>query len=211
MKALWLTYIAVSRYSAAMLRPTVTTVPLAAALLAFGGSVREARADTRPVSVGPYAQVGIGGKAMIGKAEKHAAAGTGFVLHAGTDLFKWLSVGGRLDLSNHGATVPAPPEGEYMQFYGLAGEARLSLSTGPVAFYAEGSLGYAAVSTNLLEKVNILEPGQRLSPTFSAGGGLEYQLQNRHYAFGLGGDWLMYQKFDRIQAVSALAHLRYTY
>lgn len=195
-----------------MLRPTLTAALLAAAQLALGvGTIAAAYADDRPVSVGPYAQVGIGGKAMIGKADKHAATGTGFVLHAGTDLFQWLSVGGRLDLSNHEATVPAPPEGEYMQFYGAAAEARLSMSIGPVALYAEGSLGYAAVSTNLLEKVNILAPGQRFSPTFGAGGGLEYQLQNRHYAIGVGGDWLMYQGFDRIQAVSALAHLRYTY
>ncbi len=183
---------------------------MAATLVALT-SARSARADTRPVSVGPYAQVGIGGQAMIGKAKQHAAKGSNFVLHAGTDLFKWFSVGGRLDLSNHEATVPAPPTGEYMQFYGLAGEARLSVNIGPVAIYAEGSLGYSAVSTNILEKVNILEPGQRFSPTLGGGGGLEYQLQNRHYAFGLGGDWVMYQKFDRIQAVSVLGQLRYTY
>lgn len=193
-----------------MLR-SITAIALVS-LGAFSmGASPLAQAEDRPVSVGPYAQVGIGGKSMIGKASKHAAAGSNLVLHAGTDLFQWFSVGARLDLANHEATVPAPPQGEYMQFYGLAGEARLSVRIGPIALYAEGSLGYSAVSTNLLEKVNVLKPGQRFSPTLGAGGGLEYQLHNRHYAIGLGGDWVTYQAFDRIQAVSALAHLRYTY
>lgn len=182
----------------------------ALALVTLGASSL-AQADARPVSVGPYAQVGVGGKAMIGKASKHTDIGTNLVLHAGTDLFQWLSVGARLDLANHEATVPAPPEGEFVQFYGFAGEARLSVSIGPVGLYAEASLGYSAVSTNLLEKVNVLEPGQRFSPTLGAGGGLEYQLQNRHYALGLGGDWITYEAFDRIQAVSVVANVRYTY
>lgn len=170
-----------------------------------------AEAQDRPFSVGPYAQVDVGGKAMLGKNKSHAAMGPTMALHLGTDLFQWLSVGGRLDLASHEATVPAPPEGEYTQLYGASGEARLSIAIKQVSIYAEGSFGYSAVSTNILEKVGLLEPGERFSPTIGAGGGLEYQLQNRHYAFGLGGEWTLYTAFSKLQTASAHGYLRYTY
>jgi hypothetical protein len=153
----------------------------------------------------------VGGNAAIGKAKDYAALGPALRIQAGTDLFQWLSVGGRVSLASHEATVPAPPEGEYMQFYEGAAEARLSLNIGRIAVYAEGTFGYSAVSTNILEKVDILEPGERYSPTIGAGGGLEYQLQNRHYAFGVGGHWTLFQAFDNMQMAGALGHMRYTY
>lgn len=168
-------------------------------------------ADDRPVSVGPYAQVSVGGKGPIAKAKSYAAEGPALRIQVGSDLFQWLSVGGRVSLSSHEATVPAPPEGEYMQIYEGAAEARLSFNIGRIAVFAEGTLGYSAVSTNILEKVDLLEPGERYSPTLGAGGGLEYQLQNRHYAFGLGGHWTLYQAFGGMQMAAAVAHMRYTY
>ena len=170
-----------------------------------------AESDDRPVSVGPYAQVSVGGNATIGKAKDYAAEGPALRIQAGTDLFQWLSVGGRVSLATHEATVPAPPEGEYMQFYEAAGEARLSFNIGRIAVYAEGTLGYSAVSTNILEKVDLLEPGEKYSPTIGAGGGVEYQLQNRHYAFGIGGHWTLYQAFESMQMAGAMGHMRYTY
>ena len=184
----------------------------ASLLLALGSVAPEAQAeDDRPVSVGPYAQVSIGGKDTLGKTKSYAARGPSLRIQAGTDLFQWFSLGGRVELATHEATVPAPPEGEYMQFYDVAGEARLSANIWRIAVYAEGTLGYSAVSTNILEKVDILEPGERYSPTLGAGGGLEYQLQNRHYAFGVGGHWTLYTAFEAMQTASALAHMRYTY
>ncbi len=170
-----------------------------------------AQSEDRPVSVGPYAQVSVGGNAAIGEAKDYAAVGPALRIQAGSDLFQWLSVGGRLSMATHEATVPAPPEGEYMQFYEAAGEVRLSFNIGRIAVFAEGTLGYSAVSTNILEKVDLLEAGERYSPTIGAGGGLEYQLQNRHYAFGIGGHWTLFQAFASMQMVGALGHMRYTY
>lgn len=188
-----------------------TSLGVGALVATMGVAVPDGLADDRPVSVGPYAQVSIGGKAPIGKSKSYAAEGPTMRIQAGSDLFRWLSVGARVELASHEATVPAPPEGEYMQFYDAAAEARLSANIGRIAVYAEGTLGYSAVSTNILEKVKILEPGERFSPTLGAGGGLEYQLQNRHYAFGLGAHWTLYTGFEDMQTAGALAHMRYTY
>ena len=46
------------------------------------------------------------------------------------------------------------PLSSLMQFYGLAGEARLTVPIGPIGIYAEGSLGYGYISTNILESVD---------------------------------------------------------
>ncbi len=189
----------------------VRSALLALSLGAASALALPAHAEDRPVSVGPYAQVSVGGQKMVGKTKRRTNEGPKFALRVGTDLFSWFSVGGRLDIASHEVVLPRPPQGEYTQFYGGAGEARLSLSIGPVAVFAEGSLGYTMVSTNVLETVDILEPGERFTPTIGAGGGLEYQLQNRHYAFGLGGEWNNLTEFARMHTVSVSAHMRYTY
>lgn len=193
----------VSSVGASLLVVSVLTISALTAPLA--------NADTRPVSVGPYAQFGIGAQKMVGKTKRRTNEGPAFGLRLGTDVFSWLSVGGRLGLASHEVVLPRPPEGEYTQLYSGAGEARLSLSMGPLAVYAEGTLGYTMISTNVLETVDILEPGERFSPLIGAGGGLEYQLQNRHYAFGLGGEWNMRTEFAKMHTVTVAAHLRYTY
>src|SRR5690606_38226590 len=147
----------------------------------------------------------------LGEGDDYTAVGPLATLRAGTDVFSWLSVGGRLSLSSHEATVPAPPEGEYVQLYSGAGEARLSLPIGRVGLYADGALGLALISTDVLGKVGITDPGERYTVVFSAGGGLEYQLQNRHYALGVGGTWTSYPAFSALQIATARAYLRYTY
>jgi hypothetical protein len=189
----------------------VRSALLALSLGATTALAMPAHADDRPVSVGPYAQVSIGGQKMVGKTKRRTNEGPKLAMRVGTDLFSWFSVGGRLDLASHEVVLPRPPEGEYTQFYGAAGEARLSVSIGRVALYAEGSLGYSMISTNVLETVDILEPGETFSPTIGAGGGLEYQLQNRHYAFGLGGEWNLLTQFAQMHTVNVSAHMRYTY
>lgn len=191
-----------------MLQRAVVVSTLAALAFLSG----PARADReRPVSVGPYAGVDLGVRGAVGKNRPYVGPGPSLALHAGSDLFSWLSLGGRLELSSHEATVPPPPEGEYFQIYSAGGEARLSLRVLRMSVYAEGALGLAAVSTNILEKVDILEAGERFSPMLSAGGGLEYQLQNRHYALGLAGQWSLLSAFERLQTWDGRLYLRYTY
>lgn len=168
-------------------------------------------ADDRPSSVGPYAEVGIGGTGFLGEGQKYSAVGPSFSLRLGLDLFSWLSLGGRLGASNHEATVPAPPEGEYYQLYSAGGDARLGFRIGRIGVFADGGVGLAMMSTNVLSKVEVLDPGERFALVLSAGGGLEYQLQNRHYAFGLAGEWSLYGDFAATQTATARAYLRYTY
>ena len=170
-----------------------------------------ATAEPRPRSHGFYAEAGIGAKGFLGDAAESSKVGPVASLHIGYDLFSWFSVGGRLESSTHEATVPPPPEGEFYQLYSGGGEGRLGFSAGPMAFFVDGSVGVTLISTNILTKVMILDPGEELTIFFSAGGGVEYQLQNRHYALGLAGNWYSLPAFDQVTGVSGRAYLRYTY
>ena len=186
---------------------------LLAALLAAAALVDApaAGAEPRPASVGPYAEASAGATGFIGAGSQYSRPGPAFALRAGLDLFSWLSLGGRLELETHKANVPPPPVGEYVQLYAAAADARVTVPLGRLALFADGGLGLAMMSSNVLAKVDVLEPGERFSPVVSAGGGLELQLQNRHYAAGLAGHWSLLPGFDAMQAVGGRLYLRYTY
>jgi hypothetical protein len=56
-----------------------------------------------------------------------------------------------------------------------------------------------------------VEPGERFSIGFHAGAGLEYQLENRHYALGAAVDAVVVPQFDNIKLIDTRLYLRYTY
>jgi hypothetical protein len=168
-------------------------------------------ADARPASSGPYAEFAVGGTSFIGEQSDNAALGLAGNIHIGLDLFSWFSIGGRVGLSSHEATVPPPPEGEYFQLYHAAAEARITIRHEWFAAFVSGSFGGALLSTNVLEKVDVVGPGERFASHVTAGGGIEYQLQNRHYAFGIAGEWAIMPGFARTQTANGRLYMRYTY
>ncbi len=169
-----------------------------------------AHAD-RPASTGFYAEAGVGASGHLGTARNYSAIGPTVGLRLGYDLFSWLSLGVALSTASHEATVPPPPDGEWYQLYQGRGDARLGFRVDSLAVFAEGGAGAAYISSNVLGKVMILDPGERFTISFAGGGGLEYQLQNRHYAFGLAGTYWMLPQFDALQGVEGRVYLRYTY
>jgi hypothetical protein len=176
----------------------------AATLAASGGT-----ANARPASTGFFAEGGLGALAFIPK--RNAALGPSMELRLGRDLFSWLSLGVVVAGSSHEATVPPPPQDEWFQLYRGAAELRIGGLVGRVRLFVEGGLGVAVMSSNVLEKVMIVEPGEWYSVMLHAGGGLEYQLENRHYALGIAADGAIIPGFDNIKTVSGRVFLRYTY
>jgi opacity protein-like surface antigen len=179
---------------------------VAAAVL---GAPRPAAA--RPASTGWFAEGGLGAVAFLPKASSDAAIGPALDFRIGRDLFSWLSIGISLAASSHEATVPPPPEGEWFQLYRGAGDARLRVRLDRLTLFVEGGAGLAMISSNVLGKVMITDPGERFSIAFDAGAGAEYQLENRHYAIGLAADGFLLPQFDAIRAIDSRLYLRYTY
>ncbi len=181
---------------------------VAGATLAMSTGVAHAE---RPASKGFYAEAGMGATGHLGAARSWSAIGATVELRVGYDLFSWLSLGIAAVTASHEATVPPPPEGEYYQLYQGRADARLGFRVDSLAFFAEGGAGAAYISSNVLGKVMVLDPGERFTIAFAGGGGLEYQLQNRHYAVGLAGTYWMLPQFDALQGVEGRIFLRYTY
>jgi hypothetical protein len=183
-------------------------VVLAAALPIL---LHAASADARPASKGFFAEGGLGAVAFLPPQSKDAAVGPVMTIRAGLDLFSWLSLGAYVSASSHEATVPPPPEGEWFQLYRGGGDLRLGGRADKVAFFVEGGLGISMVSSNILERTGRIDPGEHFSVTFHGGAGLEYQLVNRHYAFGLAADGFLAPQFSTMKAIESRLYLRYTY
>lgn len=181
----------------------------AAAVVAF--APRVAGADGRPASSGWYAEGGLGAVAFLPSHASDAAVGPAMNIRLGRDLFSWLSIGISLAASSHQATVPPPPEGEWFQLYRGAGDARLGGRFERIALFVEGGAGIAVISSNVLGKVMVTDPGETFAVAFHGGAGFEYQLENRHYAIGLAVDAFLIPQFDKIKAIDSRLYLRYTY
>jgi hypothetical protein len=168
-------------------------------------------ADARPAATGWFAEGGLGAVAFLPRASSDAKPGPSLEIRIGRDLFSWLSLGITLAASSHEATVPPPPEGEWFQLYRGSGDARLGRRFDRLALFADGGAGVAMISSNVLGKVRITDPGERSSIAFHAGAGVQYQLENRHYAVGLAADGFVLPQFDAIRAIDARLYLRYAY
>jgi Outer membrane protein beta-barrel domain len=168
-------------------------------------------ADARPASTGWYAEGGLGAVAILPPHADDAAIGPALDIRVGRDLFSWLSLGITLAASSHEATVPPPPEGEYFQLYRGGGDLRIGGRFDRIAIFLEGGLGATIISSNVLGKVGVTDAGESFSIAFQGGAGLEYQLENRHYALGLAVDAFLMPQFDALKAIDSRLFLRYTY
>jgi hypothetical protein len=186
---------------------------LALLLLVVAGGIaaRSTTAAARPASVGWYAEGGLGAVKFLAKASTNADLGPTVDVRIGRDLFSWLSLGITLAASSHEATVPPPPLGEWFQLYRGGGDARLTFALDSLAILVEGGAGLAMISSNILGKVMITDPGERFSIAFHAGATVQYQLENRHYAVGLAADGFLLPQFASIRAIDSRLFLRYTY
>ncbi len=180
-----------------------------AVLLALSAAPTAARA--RPASQGTFVEAGVGATTYVGSTSSYSSIGPTLAVRVGRDLFSWLSLAGYLGASTHEATVPPPPEGEYYQLYRGGVDARLGGRLDRLALFVEGGAGVALISTNVLGKVMVTEPGERFSLLVHGGAGAEYQIENRHYAFGLAVDGMLAAQFDSAIAIESRLYLRYTY
>jgi hypothetical protein len=179
-------------------------VPLLVVLLASS-------AHARPASTGFFAEAGLGAVKFLPPDGANAKLGPTVQVRIGRDLFSWVSLGLVVAASSHEATVPPPPEDEWFQLYRAGGDLRIGGLAGSVALFAEGGIGFTMMSSNVLEKVMTVEPGERFSIGFHAGAGLEYQLENRHYALGAAVDAVVVPQFNNIKLIDTRLYLRYTY
>jgi len=165
----------------------------------------------RVASTGFFAEGGVGAVNFLPGVSSDAGLGPAMSLRVGRDMFSWLSLGIYLGASSHETTLPPPPDAQWFQLYRGGADARIGGRSGAVAFFVEGGAGGSMISSNVLEKVMVTKPGKRYSVTFHGGGGLEYQLENRHYGIGIAVDAFLEPQFANMKALESRLYLRYTY
>jgi hypothetical protein len=173
----------------------------------LGGGI----ADARPASTGFFAEGGLGATGLLGSAKNDAKVGPTIDIRIGRDLWSWLSVGVDLNATTHEATVPPPPVDQYFQLYRGALDVRLGGRFDRLALFVEGGAGVGMISSNILGKVMITDPGERFSLALHGGAGFEYQLENRHYAVGMAGTYVTMPQFASLASAGGRVFLRYTY
>jgi hypothetical protein len=186
------------------------------ALAVIAATTASAAADDKRIaSTGFFAEGGLGAVTFLPSVANDAATGPGMNLRVGRDLASWLSLGVYLAASSHLATVPPPPDGQWFQLYRGGVDARLGGRFDRVALFVEGGGGVSMISSNVLQKVMVTKPGNgfggAFSTTFHGGAGIEYQLENRHYALGLALDAFIEPSFATMKALDTRLYLRYTY
>jgi|SRR5580698_1870842 hypothetical protein len=193
------------------LQVTIATLGMVAARAASADELVENKPTDRAASTGFLAEGGLGAVAFLPKVSKDAAVGPELELRIGRDLFSWFSLDLFAAASTHEATLPPPPTGQYFQLYRGGADGRLALRFNAIGIFAEGGVGVAMMSSNVLEPVGITSPGQRFSIQFHGGAGLEYQLENRHYGIGVAVDAFLVPQFGEMKAIASRLYLRYTY
>ncbi|MFT3700512.1 MAG: hypothetical protein QM831_45630 [Kofleriaceae bacterium] len=176
-------------------------------------SVAEPVIETPPrtASTGFFAEGGLGAVTYLPHTSKDANTGPELSLRIGRDVFSWFSIGLYAAASTHQAIVPTPENGDHFQLYRGGADGRLGGRIERIALFVEGGAGVAIISSNILESVMITDPGEKYSITFHGGAGLEYQLENRHFAVGLGVDAFLIPQFSNVKAIDSRFYLRYTY
>jgi hypothetical protein len=169
------------------------------------------RADDRVASTGFFAEGGLGAVSFLPSVANDADVGPSIDLRIGRDLFSWLSLGVYLAASTHEATVPPPPVDQYFQLYRGGADLRLQGRINRIAGFVEGGVGGSLLSNNVLQQVMVTKPDKLYSLTLSVGVGLEYQLENRHYALGVAVDAFLEPEFASMKGIDSRLYLRYTY
>jgi hypothetical protein len=186
--------------------------------LALGGSVARAEVpDPGPklrashFAHGIFTEGHIGATIFLGNTGKVTRPGPAFALRMGYDLFSWLALYVHGQGSFHEATPPPPPENQHFQSFLVGGGARLQLSIGRFGIFANGTTGIMFFSSNVLDRTGITTPQLRSSFAFGGGGGLDWHTWNRHFSFGLSGDYVLSPSLANTSALTTTAYLRYVH
>jgi hypothetical protein len=202
----------------------------ATALLALGENAR-AQVTTEPGTAvfpdpnkfarGLYTEGEAGAVILFGRVGEVVSPGFAIGARVGYDVFRWLAVQAHTLGSTHETKGDGPWAGQLMQTYQGTVEAKATLRFGQFAAFAEGGLGAARWSTNLLNtldtsgKMFCIEPNclAKYRTGFTAGGSLggDYHSLSRHFSVGVRAGMFWLKHVTSSEDLIATAYLRYTF
>jgi opacity protein-like surface antigen len=151
------------------------------------------------------------GAAGGGKVGPGIAIGT----RVGYDLTRFFAVQLHALGSTHQTSLPGmPQDDQLLQLYQGVAEAKLTLRFGQTSIFAEGGLGAARLSSNLLATVRYQDgylTRWRTGLTAGGGAGFDYHSLSRHFSVGLRGGYFWLRDISGSQDLIVTTYLRYTF
>jgi hypothetical protein len=191
---------------------------LATSLL-FAGAAR-AQVTSEPSAVvfpdpskfarGLYTEGELGAVAFFGRAGQDVSPGFAIGARVGYDLTRWLAVQAHALGSTHQIAGMNPLNGQLLQTYQGALEAKLTYRFSQTSLFVEGGPGIERLSTNALYALGV-EPRYRVGLVLGGGGGVDYHSLSRHFSIGARADFEVLEELTSSQELLASTYLRYTF
>lgn len=185
----------------------------------FGGEPARAQVTSEPSAVifpdpakfahGLYTEGEFGGLKFLGRAGNELSLGFAVGARIGYDLARFFSVQVHLMGSTHQSQGDTPIAGQLLQMYQGTIEGKLTLRWVQWSLFAEGGVGAARMSSNLLYARMLAT--YRTGLTTGGGGGLDYHFLSRHFSVGLRAAYYVLGDVKGSQNVTSTIYLRYTF
>jgi hypothetical protein len=184
-----------------------------------GGAPARAQVTSEPAAVvfpdptkfahGLYTEGEFGALWFSGRASDEIAPGFAVGARVGYDIFRFFAVQLHLMGSTHQSQGDTPIAGQLLQMYQGTLEGKLTLRLVQWSFFAEGGLGAARMSSNLLYARGLAK--YRTGFTAGGGAGLDYHFLSRHFSVGLRGGYYVLSDVTGSRDANATMYLRYTF
>jgi len=186
----------------------------------FGAAPVRAQVTSEPSAVvfpdpakfahGLYTEGEFGGLWFNGPAGSAVGAGFAVGARVGYDIFNFFAVQAHVVGSTHQTQGDSAIAGQLLQMYQGTVEGKLTLRLVQWSFFAEGGLGVARLSSNLLYALRI-EQRYRTGFTAGGGGGVDYHFLSRHFSVGLRGGYYVLTDVSNSRDGLVTIYLRYTF
>jgi len=117
--------------------------------------------------------------------------------------------------STHQTSFPGmPQDDQLLQLYQAMVEGKLTYRRGQLSFFAEGGVGLARLSSNLLATVPYgggYLTRWRTGLTAGGGAGIDYHSLSRHFSFGLHAGYFWLRDISGSRDLITTLYLRYTF
>ncbi len=184
-----------------------------------GGAPARAQVTSEPSAVvfpdptkfahGFYTEGEFGAVWFIGRASSEIAPGFAVGARVGYDIFRFFAVQVHLLGSTHQTKGDTPIAGQLLQTYQGTLEGKLTMRLVQWSFFAEGGLGAARMSSNLLYALGLARTAPA-SPS-GGGGGIDYHSLSRHFSVGLRGGYYVLSDVRGSRDLITTMYLRYTF
>jgi hypothetical protein len=165
--------------------------------------------DPEKFAHGLYTEGEFGGLWFNGPAGSDVGVGFAVGARVGYDIFRFFALQAHVVGSTHQTQGDTPVAGQLLQMYQATVEGKLTLRLVQWSFFAEGGLGLARMSSNLLFALGIAR--YRTGFTAGGGGGVDYHFLSRHFSVGLRGGYYLLRDVSNSRDGMVTTYLRYTF